>query len=213
MVGISQNKELLAMEQNEVANTHASFVQVAIAKVIAKAQIKLSEIDAVVVTMGPGSYTGLRVGLASAKGIAYAISKPLIGLSTLTLLSNAAKSTPTFTEHGENLQIFAMIDARRMEVFGALLNKQQQHILQEQSIVLDTQYLETLLVQGPVLCVGSGVEKTKALLQHPQLFFTERVYSLEDCMELANAKWDTQIFENIAYSSPSYLKDFYQKPV
>jgi len=212
MVGISQNNELLAMEQNEVTNTHASFVQVAIEKVLEKAQIKLTTIDAVVVTMGPGSYTGLRVGLASAKGIAYAIAKPLIGLSTLALLSNAAKSTITFTEQVENLQIFAMIDARRMEVFGAILNKQQQYTLPEQSIVLDTPYIETLLLQGPILCIGSGVEKTKTLLQHPQLFFSETLYSLKDCIQLATEKWDAKQFEDIAYSSPAYIKDFYQKP-
>ncbi len=212
MVGISQNKELLAMEQNEVPNTHASFVQVAIEKVVANAQVKLSEIDAVVVTMGPGSYTGLRVGLASAKGIAYAMGKPLIGISTLALLSNVAKSAPPFEEQPKNLQIFPMIDARRMEVFGAIFNKQQHYILPEQAIVLDKQYIETLLLQGPILCVGSGVEKTKTLLQHPQLFFTETVYSLKDCVELATDKWNEKQFENIAYSSPAYLKDFYQKP-
>ena len=200
------------MEQNEVPNTHASFVQVAIEKVVANAQVKLSEIDAVVVTMGPGSYTGLRVGLASAKGIAYAMGKPLIGISTLALLSNVAKSAPPFEEQPKNLQIFPMIDARRMEVFGAIFNKQQHYILPEQAIVLDKQYIETLLLQGPILCVGSGVEKTKTLLQHPQLFFTETVYSLKDCVELATDKWNEKQFENIAYSSPAYLKDFYQKP-
>ena len=90
LVGISRDNVLLAVEENNVPNTHANFAQVAVATVLKKAGIPIQNLDAIVVTMGPGSYTGLRVGLATAKGIAYTIQKPLIGLSTLNALAAAA---------------------------------------------------------------------------------------------------------------------------
>lgn len=211
MVGISQNNKVMAYEENNIPNTHANFVQVAIERMVSKTQIPLSAMDAVVVTMGPGSYTGLRVGLASAKGIAYALSKPLIGLSTLSLLAQSVLNLPLLQENAAT-QIFSMIDARRMEVFGAIYNPQLQAILPEQSILLSSAYLEALLNNGAVLCVGSGVEKTKALLAHPQLFFSDAPYSIQDCMILATEKWNAKAFEDLAYASPAYLKDFYQKP-
>jgi tRNA threonylcarbamoyladenosine biosynthesis protein TsaB len=212
LVGLSQNDVILASAENNTPNAHANFVQVAIEKVLKNGGINIQALDAIVVTMGPGSYTGLRVGLASAKGIAYTINKPLIGLSTLSLLANAASKSAVYREATNNLQIFSMIDARRMEVFGAIYNKHLSSILPEQAIVLNANYIEQLLKVGPLLCIGSGIAKTKALLTHPNLFFEERSYGLDDCMELANKKLSANEFENIAYSSPAYLKDFYQKP-
>lgn len=211
MVGISQNNQVMAYEENNISNTHANFVQVAIERIMSNTQIPLTAIDAVVVTMGPGSYTGLRVGLASAKGIAYAISKPLIGLSTLSLLAQSVSNHPLL-QQDTSIQIFSMIDARRMEVFGAIYNQQLQAIVPEQSILLSSAYLEDLLSKGAVLCVGSGVAKTKTLLSHPQLFFSDAHYSIQDCMILATQKWEAKAFEDLAYASPAYLKDFYQKP-
>lgn len=212
LVGISQNDIILATEENNTPNTHANFVQVAIENIFKNAGIAFKALDAIVVTMGPGSYTGLRVGLASAKGIAYTLNKPLIGLSTLTLLAHAASKSTVYKSSTYNLQLFSMIDARRMEVFGAIYNKHLSTILPEQAIILSANYLEQLLKDGPVLCIGSGVTKTKTLLTHPNLFFEETSYTLQDCMELANKKLSANEFENIAYSSPAYLKDFYQKP-
>jgi tRNA threonylcarbamoyladenosine biosynthesis protein TsaB len=212
LVGVSQNNELLAMEENNTPNAHANFVQVAIENVLKKAGVPIQALDAIVVTMGPGSYTGLRVGLASAKGIAYVLNKPLIGLSTLALLAKTAIGTKICTGQNEQLQIFAMIDARRMEVFGAVYNKALQLVQPEQAIVLDTLYMEQLLLNGPLACIGSGVAKTATLLEHPNLFFLSETYSLQTCIELATIKFNAKAFEDLAYSSPAYIKDFYQKP-
>lgn len=213
LVGVSQNNMLLAMEENNTPNAHANFVQVAIESVLKKGGIPIETLDAIVVTMGPGSYTGLRVGLASAKGIAYVLNKPLIGLSTLTLLAKTAISNKLIKEQGEKLQIFSMIDARRMEVFGAIYNKALTNLYPEQAIILDSQYIEQLLLQGPLVCIGSGVSKTQTLVQHPNLFFLAETYTLQECMELATIKFNAKEFEDIAYSSPTYIKDFYQKPI
>jgi len=212
MVAMSKDYNLLALETNEMANTHASFVQVAIDKMVKQLGTQLQLIDAVVVTMGPGSYTGLRVGLASAKGIAYAINKPLIGISTLTLLAKHAINHITLVNTEKDIQIFSMIDAKRMEVFGAIYNSDLSVKLSPQAIVLDADYLTRLLENGPTLCIGNGAVKTSQLLSNINLHCIEAQYDMDDFIQLATEKWENKDFENTAYSSPSYLKDFYQAP-
>ena len=187
-------------------------MQVAIDEVSKSAGMNLKEIDAVVVTMGPGSYTGLRVGLASAKGIAYALNKPLIGISTLALLAHQAVKSKICIDHAIDMQIFSMIDAKRMEVFGALYNTNLEVIIPEQAIILDDIYIENILAKGPLVCIGNGVTKTKTLVKHSNLFFIDENYTIDNFIQLALLKLNNKQFENIAYSSPSYLKDFYQKP-
>lgn len=211
MVALSNDNQLLALEENTQFATHASFVQVAIEKILKTAGITIQEVDAVAVTMGPGSYTGLRVGLASAKGIAYALNKPLIGISTLSLLANQAIKNQICIDHA-NMQVFSMIDAKRMEVFGAVYNTKAALLIPEQAIILDANYIEDLLKNGPLVCIGNGVEKTKTLLTHANLYFIEESYTIENFISLALLKLRDKAFENLAYASPSYLKDFYQQP-
>lgn len=211
-IAISKHQQLLAVEQNVVSNTHASFVQLAIKKLLQDLNLSMQEIDAIVVTMGPGSYTGLRVGLSSAKGIAYAIQKPLIGLSTLELLSELALTHDIVMKQPETVQIFSMIDAKRMEVFGAIYKADKSLLIDPQSIILDETYLINLLKNGPLLCIGNGATKAKDITKHPDLYFSEKSYGLYELIKLANTKWENNDFEDIAYSKPAYLKDFYQAP-
>jgi tRNA threonylcarbamoyladenosine biosynthesis protein TsaB len=211
MVAISQNGVLKAIQKNEVFQTHASFLQVAIQKLVAETAIPLNSIDAIAVTMGPGSYTGLRVGLSSAKGIAYALNKPIIGLSTLALLANAASKQTWFIEKKEQVQIFAMIDAKRMEVFGAIYNSKLICQLAEQSIVIDSIYLASLIEKQPTICIGSAATKAKALLDNPSIFFVEESYNILDSIQLAEAAFTKGEFADTAYSNPSYLKEFFFK--
>ncbi|MEK0422251.1 MAG: tRNA ((37)-N6)-threonylcarbamoyltransferase complex dimerization subunit type 1 TsaB [Bacteroidota bacterium] len=212
LVAISRDQAILAIEINETTNTHASFVQVAIDKILKQLNISIQTIDAVVVTMGPGSYTGLRVGLASAKGIAYAIHKPLIGISTLTLLATHAINHIPIVKTERAIQIFSMIDAKRMEVFGAIYKGDLTEILPAQAIVLDSQLIAKQIENGPLLCIGSGANKTSQLFSNDLFHCIDAQYDMNDFMQLAHAKWDTKDFENTAYSSPSYLKDFFQGP-
>jgi tRNA threonylcarbamoyladenosine biosynthesis protein TsaB len=211
MVAISQNGNLIAIQENEVFQTHASFLQVAIQTLVAETAIHLNSMDAIAVTLGPGSYTGLRVGLSSAKGIAYALNKPIIGLSTLTLLANAASKHKWLEDKKGSSQIFAMIDAKRMEVFGAIYDNKLNCLLSEQAIIIDSHYLASLIKQHPTICIGSAATKAKALLEDPALFFVEESYNILNCIELAEAAFTRGAFEDTAYSSPSYLKEFFFK--
>ena len=210
MVALGRDMELLALETNETTNTHASFVQVAIDKILTAQAIPIQSLDAVVVTMGPGSYTGLRVGLASAKGIAYAIQKPLIGISTLALLAKHAINNEASAQHLKDIQIFSMIDAKRMEVFGAIYKADLSVSLPEQAIILETSLFTKLLANGPLLCIGNGAPKVKELATAESLYCVDAQYNMQDFMQIAHEKWSNKHFEDIAYSSPSYLKDFYQ---
>lgn len=211
MVAISQNGVLIAIQENEVFQTHASFLQVAIQTLVTETTIPLNSIDAIAVTMGPGSYTGLRVGLSSAKGIAYALNKPIIGLSTLALLANAASKHRWFIEKKEQVQIFAMIDAKRMEVFGAIYDSQLNCQLTEQAIVIDSNYLANLVEKHPTICIGSAATKAKALLDNPSIVYVEESYNILDSIQLADAAFTKGEFADTAYSSPSYLKEFFFK--
>lgn len=211
MVAISQNGVLIAIQENEVFQTHASFLQVAIQTLVAETAIPLNSIDAIAVTMGPGSYTGLRVGLSSAKGIAYALNKPIIGLSTLALLANAASKQIWFIEKKEQVQIFAMIDAKRMEVFGAIYDSKLNCQLAEQAIVIDSNYLASLVEKQSTLCIGSAATKAKALLEDRAIVFVEESYNILDNIQLAEAAFTKGQFVDTAYSSPSYLKEFFFK--
>ncbi len=211
MVAFSQNGVLLAIQENEVFQTHASFLQVAIEALVAKTDIPLNSMDAIAVTMGPGSYTGLRVGLSSAKGIAYALNKPIIGLSTLALLANAASKHTWLEDKKGRAQIFAMIDAKRMEVFGAIYDTELKTVLPEQAIEINTDYLSSLIVKHPTLCIGSAANKAKTLLQDPTIIFVEQSYNILDSIQLGEAAFEAGKFEDTAYSSPSYLKEFFFK--
>jgi tRNA threonylcarbamoyladenosine biosynthesis protein TsaB len=211
-IAICKDYQVLAIETNSESNTHASFVQVAIERAMNNATMQWASIDAIVVTMGPGSYTGLRVGLSSAKGIAYALNKPLIGLSTLSLLAVHASNHELTKGLETNYQIFCMIDARRMEVFGTVYDSNKVTVVKEQPIELSVTYLEQLLQNGALICIGDGVTKTKELHNAPGLLFIDETYEIKDMIQLAEAKWGKADFEDIAYSSPSYLKDFYQIP-
>jgi tRNA threonylcarbamoyladenosine biosynthesis protein TsaB len=209
LVGISRGQEILGFRENKISITHAEFVQVAVKELLISLSMTVSELDAVVVTLGPGSYTGLRVGLASAKGLAYALQKPLIGLSTLQLLAHRALQTLD----QDTVQIFSMLDAKRMEVFGGVYDTSLNEIQAEQAFEINEDLLKSLLSKGKVVCIGSGITKTKTILEDEKIQFLEEHYSMDDLLALATVKWEAKQFENLAYVSPSYLKEYYFKPL
>jgi len=210
IVALSKDGKIMAELSNKEAHAHASFIQVAIANVLEEQQIAVSELDAIVVTLGPGSYTGLRVGLATAKGIAYTLQKPLIGLSTLNALATAAMHL-TPKSISKPYHIFSMIDARRMEVFGAIYDASLNPILQEQAIVLDQSKWHDLISQ-PTVCIGNGQFKTKEFSSSFDVTNLEGNYTSQTLLDMAMVKWEAGEFEDLAYTGPNYLKEVYILP-
>ena len=210
IVALSKDGKLIGELTNKETHSHASFIQVAIASLLEGHQMAMTELDAIVVTLGPGSYTGLRVGLASAKGIAYTLQKPLIGLSTLTALATAAIQLAP-KPIAASFQTFAMIDARRMEVFGATYDASYNPIVAEQAMVLDQSKWDSLIGQ-PTICIGNGHMKTKDFTSSHHITYLDGSYTSQVLIDLAMVKWTAGQFEDLAYVGPNYLKEVYILP-
>lgn len=191
---------------NESQKDHASFLQSAILELQKITGIKLSTIDAVAVTAGPGSYTGLRVGMASAKGLCYALKKPLIALNTLEVLT--ASATLVHRPGGEPILFCPMIDARRMEVFTAIYDKDLDPYLSPRPLILNEMSFEKELSVNKILFFGSGSAKWESVCNHPNAFFQKVLIMPEGMSRLSDLFFLKKQFTDLAYSEPFYLKEF-----
>lgn len=164
--------------------------------------------DAVAVSMGPGSYTGLRIGLSEAKGLCYALDIPLIGVSTLELMATRVMFS-TDTVDPESILV-PMIDARRMEVYTAAYDFALTPLVEPRPLILDETTLATLNPEGrPMLFFGDGAAKARTLLESPTSHFVDGVTPLAvDMIALAERAYSRRDFLDLAYSVPTYLKDF-----
>jgi len=205
-VSMARDGIVLSAYNNETQKDHGSFLQPGIQQLVATTGVDLKDIDAVAVTGGPGSYTGLRVGLASAKGLCYALSKPLIMLNTLEVLTESFFSTheplPPSTLY------CPMIDARRLEVFTAIYDDQLTTILPSQPMILEAHSFEEQLKNNAIIFFGNGSVKWHNLCQHPNALF-ETVTILPEAMSrLSQRFFSLKQFADPAYSEPFYLKEF-----
>jgi tRNA threonylcarbamoyladenosine biosynthesis protein TsaB len=207
---LSKNgKPIHSMESADQKN-HGSFLQPAIQEIMKKAGFKLSQLDAIAVTEGPGSYTGLRVGLASAKGLCYALGKPLITINTLQLIAVAAIQE-IGAQAGE-YWFAPMIDARRMEVFTAIYDANLITREAPSAKVLDeTSFLSVLSHKSLIFC-GSGSKKFQAICAHNNAHFSLVQHHASDMSVLAFNALEANSFANLAYCEPFYLKSFYSVP-
>lgn len=167
------------------------------------------KLDAVAVSMGPGSYTGLRIGLSEAKGLAYALDIPLIGIDTLQLL--ATRVMFSSDEIDPDTIFIPMIDARRMEVYTAAYNFGLEELLKPQAMILDENSYAALKATGkPILYFGSGAEKAQTIFADaPQARYVEGVEAVAvDMIALAEMAYTRRRFVDTAYSTPAYIKDF-----
>jgi tRNA threonylcarbamoyladenosine biosynthesis protein TsaB len=210
LIGLSFDNKIIAEVKNTETQNHAGFVQTTIQAICKDHAFDLSQLDGIVVTLGPGSYTGMRVGLASAKGIAYALDKPLIGLSSLALLAKAGKKQITNT--GVSYKLFCMIDARRMEVFGAIYDQDENALTSEEAIILNKDYLLDLSKESTLYCIGSGAAKASQLVEDMHLQLLDKPYGVEEMVQLGLKKWHSSQFEDLAYVGPTYIKEFYSIP-
>jgi tRNA threonylcarbamoyladenosine biosynthesis protein TsaB len=217
-VCISNDATVLALEQNNEQKNHATFIQPAIKKILSISNCKLSIVDAIAVTAGPGSYTGLRVGLATAKGLCYALTKPLILVNTLEVMARAAIKETTNKLNTGNRQletgnyVFSpMIDARRMEVFTALYNASLLPLLHPAAVILNEHTFKEYLDDYPIVFSGSGHVKFKNILQHPNAIFTDVQHHAGHLAMLAAKAFEQKQFADVAYSEPFYLKEFFTR--
>jgi tRNA threonylcarbamoyladenosine biosynthesis protein TsaB len=202
-VALFQNGIVIA-EKEHISDgyTHAEQLTLFIEEVVGSANITLKEIKAIAISKGPGSYTGLRIGTSTAKGLCYALDIPLISISTLKAMAF------TMTKSHVADIYCPMIDARRMEVFSAVYNVKNNEIRGVQADVVDEQTYANFL-NNEVLFFGDGALKCKEIINHKNAKFIEGIYpSAKNLGILANAKFENKDFEDVAYFEPYYLKDF-----
>ncbi|MGB1043279.1 MAG: tRNA (adenosine(37)-N6)-threonylcarbamoyltransferase complex dimerization subunit type 1 TsaB [Tenacibaculum sp.] len=205
-VSLAKNGEVLAIrELNDGNYSHAEKLHPFIQEILDETKIKTSELDAVAVSKGPGSYTGLRIGVSAAKGLCFAFDKPLISIETLTSLSHAIS-----VEKG---LIVPMLDARRMEVYSAVYSSDYSQIREIKAEIIDENSFKEELVSGKVYFLGDGAEKCKEILTHDNANFIEAKFpSAKEMAFLSYNKYKKNDIEDVAYFEPFYLKDFVVTP-
>ena len=185
--------------------SHSENLHVFIEQVLKESNLQPKAIKAIAISAGPGSYTGLRIGVATAKGLCYGWDIPLIALPTLRILAEQVTYEFTDIEY-----IIPMIDARRMEVFTAVYSHDFSPILGERAEILTESTFDTYLNKGKTIFLGDGITKFQAICKHENAYFWENKFpSARQMGRLALEKYQAQAFEDIAYFEPFYLKEFY----
>jgi tRNA threonylcarbamoyladenosine biosynthesis protein TsaB len=204
-VAISHKQELIFTRELNAGFTHAENLHVFIEQGLNESGLKPSQLSAIAVSKGPGSYTGLRIGVSSAKGLAYALRVPLISLGTLQVMAAGALS-----REKDHAVYCPMIDARRMEVYTALYDHELKPIRDVEALIVDETSVQHFAAYPAVYFFGEGMPKCQALLsQLGNARFIESVYpSAKFMVDLAYRKFIHKDFENLPYFEPFYLKDF-----
>ena len=205
-VALYNKEQLLGASELQIEKSHSSHITVMISQLVQHCGKELKELSAVAISGGPGSYTGLRIGSATAKGLCYSLDIPLIEVSTLHGL---AAQVVGVTPAAERFLFCPMLDARRMEVYTCVLNHKLEEIVNIAPVVLTESFLEEQLAQQPVIFFGSGSSKFKSLVEaHSNALFIDGVVpSAKEIGKLAVAKFNNQQFEDVAYYEPFYLKE------
>ena len=198
----SENKIIACKEEVNEQYSHAEKLTVFITELFKTQDFTIKDLDAVAVSKGPGSYTGLRISVSTAKGFCYALDIPLISVSTLKAMAFGMAQK-------EKSDLYCpMIDARRMEVYNAFYNSTNKEIRGIQADIIEACSYQKEL-DKKVLFFGDGAEKCKQMIQHPNARFIDGIFpSSKDMLEIANEKFAEKDFEDIAYFEPFYLKDF-----
>ena len=216
-VCISKGTDVMGLIESTEQKNHASFVQPAIHQLVNNSGYQLKDFDAISVTAGPGSYTGLRVGLASAKGICYALQKQLILVNTLEVMAQAILSHYTSTHQSINPStlLCPLIDARRMEVFTAIYNTSLQEIEPPHALIIDESSFGSLLSLHPMIFSGSGLQKLNGVISDSNAFFADVQHNAYHLAIRALIAYQSSCFADLAYSEPLYVKEFFNpsKPI
>lgn len=209
---LSSDGILFSSALNHRQNDQAAWIHTAINKLMQDAGYQMRDLKAVAVVAGPGSYTGLRVGMASAKGICYALDIPLIAENTLELMAANAIAQSQNLSIPQSAIFCPLIDARRMEVFTALYDSSLAELLSPRALVLEDASFEPWLTQTPVLFFGSGAAKWQQVCSHSHAYFEAVEFSGEQFVSRTYSKFLRNEFTVLAYAEPVYLKEFYTHP-
>lgn len=196
-----QGKTIALKEVHDINYSHAEKLHPFIEEVVEKANLSFNDLNAIAVSKGPGSYTGLRIGVSAAKGLCYALDIPLISLNTLhTLAMN--------TEINSGIKI-AMLDARRMEVYAAIFSTDNELLQDVKAIVINENSFDTYLNNNQVTFIGDGALKCEDVITHKNAIFKSTILPTANAMSrLSFQKFKQQQFEDVAYFEPFYLKEF-----
>ena len=224
-VALAEGGAITAYRESSAPKAHASLTAVFVHEVLAERGLSLNDCDAVCVSMGPGSYTGLRVGVSTAKGLCFGSGKPLLAVGTLdTLVAQAAsfaeaeanvepksglypRAAASAVENGEYRYIVPMIDARRMEVYAAVFENGKQ-ITETEPAIIDENSFAEYLEQGHVLFIGDGAGKCADVIKHPNAHFCQCHPKASSMLSPALEAFSHGEFKDVAYFEPFYLKEF-----
>jgi tRNA threonylcarbamoyladenosine biosynthesis protein TsaB len=204
-VALCVNGNVIALQQDNPNNepdkgfSHAEKLQGYITQVLDQGNVSKNDLNAIAVSKGPGSYTGLRIGVSTAKGLCYALDIPLIAISTLSSLARQVTGS----------LVVPMLDARRMEVYSAVFSSEMEQIREIQAQIITQDSFKTYLDRGRVTFIGDGVEKFEAVCTHPNAVFIKNALpSASQMAAVATLKLSTNQTQDVAYFEPYYLKDF-----
>ncbi len=210
-VALVHNGEVLACEEDPKGQNHSEKITLFIDSVMKKAGISYNQLDAVAVSMGPGSYTGLRIGVSTAKGICYAVSKPLIAVETLEAMAYGGKVVIS-SERSErrNLLLIPAIDARRMEVYAAIFDENVNKIKDTEAVIIDENSFADLKKDHHIYLFGDGADKCAEIFANDDKITVIKDFycSAKYMNTIAQQKFNNSEFVDVAYFEPFYLKDF-----
>ena len=205
-VNIAENGNKIIGKEMMIQNAHSKVLTVFIEEILKEKKLRIKDFDAISVSKGPGSYTGLRIGVSAAKGIAYGAGKKLISVNTLQNIAWGAKQ---FLMPEENILFAPMIDARRMEVYTQLFDNKLNPVNKISAEIIDEQSFLKELEQQKIYFFGDGAAKCKETITHKNAVFVEELYPSADYMiEFSEKAFNENNFEDVAYFEPFYLKDF-----
>lgn len=205
-IALHHNGKLLSIKENHDQRKHGENITLFVDEVTKEADITLQQVNAIAVSKGPGSYTGLRIGVSAAKGLCYGLNIPLISVNTLEGLSQN-KALDNY--RNKDTLLCPMLDARRMEVYCALYNLAGEEIQATKALEIEENTFQNQLNQKQVVFFGSGAEKCRETIKHPNAVFVSGVEaSAKEIGEIAYKKHQQQQFEDVAYFEPFYLKEF-----
>ena len=208
-VSLSEGDKIIAWKEDSEGRNHATLLSVFIEDLLKENGLNPEDLDAIAVSKGPGSYTGLRIGVSTAKGMAYALSKPLISVNTLKMMAVGYLQIHEELKSQNKVLLIPMIDARRMEVYSAIYNPSLDTIRTIEADIIDENSFKNYTDKYQIIIFGDGAEKCSAVLNHPKINI-DKEYNLSSkfMAEISNKKYEQKLFEDVAYFEPFYLKDF-----